>query len=94
MSADEHDRMAARSQGVTHLIGRVLHEFGFEPTPIDTLNAKRLFEIETQIVNDSFQLFADLQTFNPYAEPVRKEITAALSKICKQLNDVSRQSSL
>ncbi len=33
MSADEHDRLAAESQGVTHFVGRTLERFGFVPTP-------------------------------------------------------------
>src|SRR6202043_4169863 len=37
MSADEHDRLAAASQGVTHFVGRTLDPFGFAPTPIDPL---------------------------------------------------------
>lgn len=89
MSADEHDRLAARSQGVTHLIGRTLEEFGFAPTEIDTVNSRTLNEIKDEVLNDTWQLFADLQTFNPYAQTMRNDIHSALTKICTRLNDTA-----
>src|SRR3989344_2125336 len=37
MSAREHDRSAANSQGLTHFIGRLLNSYGLKPTQIDSL---------------------------------------------------------
>jgi len=53
MSADEHDRLAAQSQGLTHFVGRTLERFGFTPTPIDTLGTTKLHEITAQVSNDT-----------------------------------------
>ncbi len=62
MDADEHDRLAAASQGVTHFVGRTLERFGFVPTPIDTFGTKRLHDVTTQVRHDTWRLFLDLQT--------------------------------
>ncbi len=85
MDADEHDKLAAQSQGVTHFIGRILGEFGLEPTPIDTLGAKKLQEIQTQVCHDTWQLFVDLQTYNPHTRDMRLKISDAQTKIFNQL---------
>lgn len=36
MSCDTHDKYAANSQFITHLMGRILGQQGLESTPIDT----------------------------------------------------------
>jgi prephenate dehydrogenase len=85
MTADEHDRMAARSQGVAHFLGRVLAEFGLETTPIDTLGAKKLHDVMELSCNDTFQLFTDLQSKNPYTKQMRQELRDAFEKLSKKL---------
>lgn len=77
MPADQHDRLAAESQGVTHFVGRTLQRFGFAPTPIDTLGARKLHEITAQVCNDSWQLFVELQTYNPHTRALRVRLAAA-----------------
>src|SRR5262249_5717909 len=64
---------------------RILGEFGLASTPIDTLGAKKLKEIETQVCNDSWQLFVDLQTFNPHTRAMRVKLSNAQTKIFDQL---------
>jgi len=81
LSADEHDRLAAGSQGLTHFIGRVLDSFDFQPTTIDTLGAKKLFELREQTCNDSWDLFSDLQTLNPYTMAMRSKLGKALDTV-------------
>ncbi|HEY9778337.1 MAG TPA: prephenate dehydrogenase/arogenate dehydrogenase family protein [Planktothrix sp.] len=85
LSADEHDRLAAQSQGVTHFVGRILGEFGFGSTSIDTLGAKKLYEIETLVCRDSWQLFEDLQTYNPYTRVMRVQLSDAQNKVFDRL---------
>jgi prephenate dehydrogenase len=41
LTLQQHDRLAAYSQGATHFIGRILQRMKFAPTPIDTLGAKK-----------------------------------------------------
>jgi arogenate dehydrogenase (NADP+) len=81
MSADEHDRLAAESQGVTHFVGRTLERFGFAPTPIDTLGTKRLQDVTSQVSNDTWQLFVDLQTLNPHTKAMRLRLSEAQDSV-------------
>lgn len=85
MTADEHDRLAAESQGITHFIGRVLERFGFTPTTIDTPGARQLHQITGQVANDSWELFVDLQTRNPYTRELRVRLSAAQEAVFDQL---------
>lgn len=84
MSADEHDRMAARSQGVAHYVGRLLQEYGFQETPIDTVGAKKLKEIMDQVCHDTWQLYLDLQQYNPYSKEVIHDIRDAFDTLYKK----------
>ncbi|KAL7229233.1 hypothetical protein ACSBR2_007853 [Camellia fascicularis] len=45
MSCEEHDRLAARSQFLTHTIGRILSEMEIESTSIDTKNFQTLVKL-------------------------------------------------
>lgn len=85
MSAEEHDRLAANSQGVTHFIGRLLEKFNFKPTKIDSLGAKKLQEVIEQTCNDTWQLFCDLQNFNPYTRSMRIKLGQTYDLLYNQL---------
>jgi arogenate dehydrogenase (NADP+) len=81
MSADEHDRLAAGSQGVTHFVGRTLERFGFAQTPIDTLGTRRLHDVTSQVSNDTWELFVDLQTLNPHTKAMRLRMSEAQDSV-------------
>lgn len=85
LSPQEHDKLAAYSQGVTHFIGRILQKFGFKKTPIDTLGAKKLQEVMEQTCNDTWELFYDLQNFNPYTKTMRIKFGRAYDKLYNQI---------
>lgn len=85
MSAEEHDKMSANSIGLTHFLGRLLEQYRLKPTPIDTLGAKKLLEIETQVCNDSWQLFSDLQHYNPHTKKMRLNLGDAYDRIYNKL---------
>jgi len=85
MSAKEHDKLAAKSQGVAHFIGRVLAEYGLEKTGIDTLGAKKLQEIMDQTCNDTWELFEGLQNYNPYTKDMRIRLGQAYDRIYEDL---------
>ena len=78
MTPEEHDREAAYTQGVTHFIGRVLKELGLKESPMATLGYRELLKIVEQTCNDPFQLFLDLQTYNPFTHQMRLELQKAL----------------
>lgn len=85
MSAHNHDKMAAGSQGLTHFIGRLLYEYHFKKTAIDSLGTKKLLEIVEQTCNDSWQLFTDLQHFNPYTKQMRIKLGDTYDKLYNRL---------
>jgi prephenate dehydrogenase len=85
MSADEHDRLAAYSQGVAHFIGRVLDEMQLRDTPIDTVGTRKLLEIREQTCHDTWELFTDLQTKNPYTIDMRVALGRAVDTIYNRL---------
>ncbi|MCH7497024.1 MAG: prephenate dehydrogenase/arogenate dehydrogenase family protein [Candidatus Marinimicrobia bacterium] len=81
MSPEEHDRLAARSQGITHFIGRVLKEFGMAPTNIDTEGFRDLQMVVEQTCHDSFELFHDLENFNPYTTEMVADVVSAMEQV-------------
>ncbi len=87
MSADEHDRAAAMTQGVTHLLGRLLADMGVEASPIATVGYRKLLEVVEQTCNDPYQLFVDLQQRNPYTLQMRERLLESLSRLMAALSD-------
>lgn len=85
MTPEEHDRQAAFSQGITHFIGRVLKATGVESTKIDTLGFRKLLEVMTQTNNDSWDLFCDLQNFNPYSKKMIQKLKEAMESVEESL---------
>ena len=81
MTPEEHDRLAARSQGITHFIGRALTEFGIAATPIDTEGFRDLQLVVEQTCHDSFELFHDLENFNPYTTEMMDGIVRAVEQV-------------
>ncbi len=85
LSAAEHDHLAANSQGLTHLIGRLLEEMRFTETLIDTVGAKKLHEVQNQIGHNTWELFVGLETYNPYAKKMRRQFDKAYNRLCQKL---------
>ena len=57
----------------------------FTQTKIDTTGAKQLHQIKTQTCNDTWQLFTDLQTKNPYTSQMRDRLGDSFNKLYNQL---------
>lgn len=86
MSAEQHDREAAFTQGITHYLGRVLAEMGLNESAISTVGYRMLRAIVEQTCNDSLQLFLDLQRYNPFTADMRERLERALSTVRAQLD--------
>lgn len=86
MTPDEHDMAAAYTQGVTHFVGRVLDDMGLQPHPIATRGYQRLLDLVQQTCNDPFQLFLDMQRFNPYTTAMRAALKASFDRISSRLD--------
>ncbi len=85
MSAVEHDKLGANSLGLTHFIGRLLEEFKFKPTPIDPVGAKKFLEVMEQVCNDTWEMFTNLQHYNPNTKQMRLRIGVAYDKLYNKL---------
>ena len=85
MTAQKHDQLAANSQGLTHFIGRLLEKFDLKPTEIDSLGTKKLQEAMGQTCNDTWQLFSDLQKYNPYTKQMRIKLGRTYNLLYNQL---------
>lgn len=85
LTPEDHDREAAYTQGVTHFIGRVLEDLRLKPSSISTRGYTKLLEIIEQTCNDPWQLFLDLQHYNPYTAEMRVALYGSLRKIKERL---------
>ncbi|XP_060181648.1 arogenate dehydrogenase 2, chloroplastic-like isoform X2 [Lycium barbarum] len=90
MTCEEHDRLAARSQFLTHTIGRILVEMEVESTPIDTKGFQKLVQVKESSAKDSFDLFSGLFIHNRFARQQMKNLEVAIEKLqerSKELQD-------
>mgnify|MGYP002353618864 CR=1 FL=1 len=87
ITPEEHDRQAAMSQALTHMIGRTLNAMGVEETPIGTLWYRKLLAIARQVAKDSPELFLDMQNLNPFAREMRESFEHAWRKVCTGLTE-------
>ena len=85
MTPEAHDRKAAMSQGITHFIGRALNESGVKSTTINTLGFNDLLGVIEQTCNDSWELFKDLQNYNPYTDEMVHQLEDAIKRIRKNI---------
>jgi prephenate dehydrogenase len=83
---EEHDKEIAVSLALTHFIGRSLSEFGASPQLIDTEGYKRLLHILEVVDHDTWQLFLDMNRYNPYAREKRQIFIDAMQSIEEKLS--------
>lgn len=81
MTPEQHDRQAAYSQNVTHVIGRLLETMRIKSTSLDTQSFERLLAVMNQTCNDSDTLFQDLLKYNPYSQEMLDSMSTALTKV-------------
>ena len=55
MSPDQHNQLVAKTQGVTHFLGRMLKEFGIRKTSIDTQRFRDLLDLVDKACNDTIK---------------------------------------
>ena len=82
----EHDKEIAVSLALTHFIGRSLSEFGASQQLIDTEGYKRLLHILEVVDHDTWQLFLDMNHYNPYAREKRMAFIKAMQSIEEKMN--------
>ena len=81
MNPENHDKIAANSQFLTHFIGRLLELLNCEESNIDTDGYKSLLTIKKHTMNDSWDLFLALAKFNPKSLETIKKIKNQLNHL-------------
>ena len=82
---DEHDQQMAHSQALVHLLGRALAKLSLGAQEISTPDYESLLNISSLVNNDSWQLFFDMQRYNPYAQQMRLALRASLDELEAEL---------
>ena len=84
---DAHDREAAKTQGLTHLIARVLA--GMEPLPMRmiTPSLDMLSRAMEMIRHDAPEVFLAIERANPYSRHVRKRFFKLATEIETSLTE-------
>lgn len=85
MGCDEHDKYAARSQFVTHTVGRVLEKLELESTPINTKGYETLLNLVENTSGDSFDLYYGLFMYNANAMEQLERLEYAFETLKKKL---------
>lgn len=85
MTPDEHDRYAAKSQGVVHFVSRFLDEANLSETPIDTAGFRQLLKLVKNNCHDTWELFSDLQKYNPYSKEMIEALETAFKTVKSKL---------
>ena len=78
---DEHDQQMAHSQALVHLLGRALTKLSLDAQEISTPDYESLLNIRSFVNNDTWQLFFDMQRYNPYAQQMRRTLRASLDDL-------------
>ena len=81
MSCKDHDMYAAKSQFITHLMGRVLGQQGLKPTPVDTKGFESVLSLVDSITSDSYDLFFGLYNYNSYSPGVIADLRKAMDEV-------------
>ena len=81
LGAEEHDRLAARSQGITHFMGRVMKGMHIQPTAVDTHGFRQVHHVVEQTCQDTEVLFHDLQYYNPYTAEMLTDFSRSVHRV-------------
>lgn len=81
LSVEDHDRLAARSQGITHFVGRVMKGMEVEPTVVDTHGFRQVHHVVEQTCQDTEELFHDLQFYNPYTAEMLTDFSRSVHRV-------------
>ncbi|OMP12109.1 Prephenate dehydrogenase [Corchorus capsularis] len=94
MSCEEHDKLAAKSQFVTHAIGRILVEIGIESTSINTKSFETLVKLKENVSNSSFDLFSGLFIHNRFAKQELMNLEQGFEMVKQKLLKMNEEQNL
>mmetsp|Transcript_696 Transcript_696/g.770 ORF Transcript_696/g.770 Transcript_696/m.770 type:complete len:407 (+) Transcript_696:79-1299(+) len=90
MSCKDHDDHAAKSQFITHLMGRVLGSQGLKPTPVDTKGFESILAVVNSTTSDSYDLFYGLYKYNNFSPAVIVALREAMDDVEDRLKETER----
>ena len=76
-----HDMEAAKSLALVHFIGRSLSEAKVAEQSISSVGFERLLTVNETVCNDTWQLFIDMNKYNPYARKIRDKYIKSINKL-------------
>jgi len=82
---EEHDREMAYVQALTHLIGRSLAMLNIPDEQLKTRSYQHLLDLCDLIRDDSFELFAAIQTLNPFAAGIAQSFVEQAQALLDQV---------
>lgn len=77
----EHDEQMAKSQALVHFLGRGLAALKLKEQELYTPDYEALRRIDSVVNNDTWELFFDIQKFNPYTRTVRQKLLKKLREL-------------
>lgn len=86
ITPEEHDKLMAFSQAYTFFVGKIGRELNLRPTSLDTEGFRQTLKIQQYVVNDSEELFVDMQKFNPFTKSMRKKFISTAIKLDNKIN--------
>lgn len=89
LSPEDHDREAAVTQGLTHLIAKVLTQMGPLPTRMTTVSFDLLLQATAMVRHDPPNVFSAIEEENPFAADVRNEFLALVADLGANLRVTS-----
>ena len=87
ISSEEHDKLVAKSQFITHFTGRFLSKLDLKYDKINTVGFNNLLEVINNTNNDSFDLFKGLYEYNKYSEIELLNIKKKFDDLYKKLKN-------
>mmetsp|Transcript_24242 Transcript_24242/g.57384 ORF Transcript_24242/g.57384 Transcript_24242/m.57384 type:complete len:557 (-) Transcript_24242:2513-4183(-) len=91
MSCKSHDKDAANSQFITHLMGRILGAQGLQETPIDTKGFESVLKLIDSTTADSFDLFYGLYKYNQNSVATIQQLKAAMDDVVDNLKVLEKE---
>lgn len=82
---EEHDKMMAYSQGLSHYIGRAMQEMNIPNTELSTVAYEDLLDMKKVQGGDSWDLFYSIMHENPYALKINQEFKKACVRLDKRI---------
>ncbi|PIT87549.1 MAG: prephenate dehydrogenase/arogenate dehydrogenase family protein [Candidatus Magasanikbacteria bacterium CG10_big_fil_rev_8_21_14_0_10_40_10] len=76
-----HDKQMARSQALVHFLGRGLEDLKLQEQEISTPDYVALLRMNNMVQNDTWQLFLDMQKYNPFSASIRADFLNGLKKV-------------